>query len=393
MRLHTVQLLILLTTIGCCDRSHQQLAVAIPPEISESSTTILFGGDTHFGESYFEEYGAEGMENILVTHGYKYSSSVIRDLAIDAEFVIVNLETPVTNIVSSAFEGVKPYIHWSDMDKTPEALKALNVTAVSLANNHMLDFGIPGLSQTQDVLSRYGIATFGAGKNAALAARPYHLEFPHRSQASSIVILAGFEFHRIYDKKYSFYAEGSRGGVNAWTPKEAVRQVRQARAANPDAFLVLFPHWGNNYKWRDRAQYRLAHTLVDAGADLILGHGAHMFQEVERYKGRWIVYGLGNFVFNSIGRYERMDADPYSLVAQLELDDNKEQPNIILRLYPIFSNNRVTNFQPRFLTHEEFQEAGSLLLNHSRQPAQLENYLWTARDHSDRYYFWTYLRP
>jgi len=393
MRLHTALLLILLAAIGCSDRSHQHLTDAIPPEWAESATTIFFGGDTHMGENYFEEYESEGIENILTTHGYNHSLSHVRELAIDAEFVIVNLESPITNITSSAFDGVKAYVHWSDLKKTPEALKALNVTAVSLANNHILDFGIPGLNQTQDALSRFGIATFGAGRNEVLAARPYRLELPHRLQALTIVVLAGFEFHKIYDKKYAFYAEGSRGGTNAWTVEAAVRQVRHARAANPGAFLILFPHWGNNYKWRDRKQYKLAHALVDAGADLILGHGAHMFQEIERYKGRWIIYGLGNFVFNSMGRYEKMGADPYSLVAQLDVGDIKGQRNMILRLYPIYSDNRVTNFQPHFVTHEEFQEVGSLLLDHSWQPAQLGNHLWTARDDSDRYYLWTYLQP
>lgn len=393
MKLHTTLLLILLTAIGCSDRSPPHLSSAVPPSLTGPTATILFGGDTHLGESYFKQYESEGIENILTTRGYDYSLSLVGPLAIDADIAIVNLETPVTDIASSPFDGAKYYIHWSDLEKTPAALRALNVAAVSLANNHILDFGIPGLDQTLDVLSQHGITAFGAGRNEAQAAMPYQREFPLGSQAFPFVVLAGFEFRENYDKEYAFYAKGTLGGANAWTREAAVRQVKLARAANPDAFLVLFPHWGDNYKWRDKTQYKLAHMLIDAGADLILGHGAHMLQEVERYKGRWIVYSLGNFVFNSQGRYEKMGAEPYSLVARLDVSYKQGQRSMVLRLYPIYSDNRVTNFQPYFVSREEFQKVSSLLLKHSRDPTQLESHLRTARDDSGRHFIWTDLDP
>ncbi len=388
MKHHTALVLILLTTIGCSDSSPRHLPSAAPPESTGPTATILFGGDTHFGENYLKEYESEGIENILTTRGYGHSRALIEPLAIDSDLAIVNLETPVTDIVSSPFEGEKYYIHWSDVEQTPRALRALNVAAVSLANNHTLDFGIPGLEQTRDALSRHGIAAFGAGRNEAQAAEPYRREFRLGSRAFPLVVLAGFEFHKKYEQKYAFYARGSLGGANAWTREAAVRQVGLARAANPDALLVLFPHWGDNYKWRDNAQKKLAHALIDAGAGLILGHGAHMLQEIERYKGRWIVYSLGNFVFNSLGRYEKMDADPYSLVARLDVRDDGGQRRMILRLYPIYSDNRITNFQPHFVTRDEFQKVSSLLLEHSRNPAELESHLRTARDDSGRYFIW-----
>jgi poly-gamma-glutamate capsule biosynthesis protein CapA/YwtB (metallophosphatase superfamily) len=398
MKPHPALLLTLLTAIGCSDRlppdlPNIYLPNAHPPALTGPTVTILFGGDTHLGESYFKQYESEGNENVLTTRGYGHSLSLVGPLAIDADIAIVNLETPVTDIASSPFDGEKPYIHWSDTERTPSALKALNVAAVSLANNHALDFGNPGLDQTLNALSRHGITAFGAGRNEAQAARPYRRAFPLGSQVFPLVVLAGFEFHKNYDKKYAFYARGSLGGVNAWTREAAVQQVKRARAANPDAFLVLFPHWGNNYKWRDKTQYKLAHVLIDAGADLILGHGAHMLQQVERYKGRWIVYSLGNFVFNSAGRYEKMGADPYSLVAQLTVGDDRGQKSMILRLYPIYSDNRVTNFQPYFVTREEFEKVSSLLHDHSRDPTLLENHLRTALDDSGRYFIWTKLDP
>ena len=388
MKRHTVLLLTLLAAIGCSDPSPRHLLNAPPPASTGPTATILFGGDTHFGESYLKEYESEGSENVLATRGYGHSLAFIEPLAINSDLAIVNLETPVTDIASSPFEGEKNYIHWSDVEQTPAALKALNVAAVSLANNHSLDFGIPGLEQTLSALSRHGIVTVGAGRNEAQAAKPYRREFRLGSRAFPLVVLAGFEFRENYEEKYAFYARGSLGGANAWTREAAVRQVKLARAANPDAFLVLFPHWGANYKWRDKTQARLAHAVIDAGADLILGHGAHMLQEVERYRGRWIVYSLGNFVFNSQGRYEKMGAEPYSLVARLDVCNDQGQRSMILRLYPIYSDNRVTNFQPYFVTREEFQKVSSLLLKHSRDPTELESHLRTARDDSGRYFMW-----
>jgi hypothetical protein len=393
MNRRTALLLALLTSIGCSGPSYRHLPSAPPPAPPGPSVGILFGGDTHFGESYLQDYESEGGENVLTTRGYGHSPALLRPLAVASDLAILNLETPVTDIDSSPFAGEKTYIHWSDVEKTPASLRALDVGAVSLANNHALDFGIPGLEQTLASLSRHGIAAFGAGRDEAEAAVPYRREFQLGSRTFSLAVLAGFQFFERYEEEFAFYARGTRGGANAWTREAAERQVKLARAADPDAFLVLFPHWGDNYRWRDEKQAELAHALIDAGADLILGHGAHMLQEVERYKGRWIVYGLGNFVFNSQGRYEKMSADPYSLVARLDVGDDRGQRRMTLRLYPIYSNNRVTNFQPYFSTSEQFREGISLLLEHSRAPAVLERHLRTARDDSGRYFVWMDVGP
>ena len=94
-----------------------------------------------------------------------------------------------------------------------------------------------------------------------------------------------------------------------------------------------------------------------------MGHGAHIFQEIERYHDRWILYGLGNFVFASEGRYEKFNMPPYSVMARLILDNDGSPQN--LRLYPIVTNNLLTDFQPRFTTQTEFSAWYTLFQNYA----------------------------
>ena len=105
--------------------------------------------------------------------------------------------------------------------------------------------------------------------------------------------------------------------------------------------------------------------MIDAGADMVIGHGTHMFQEIELYKDKWIVYSLGNFAFNAPGRYEKKEANPYSFLAMLEIAENKSNLSMSLRLYPIFSDNLKTNYQPRFIVDSEKQEVYDFLKDHS----------------------------
>jgi hypothetical protein len=106
--------------------------------------------------------------------------------------------------------------------------------------------------------------------------------------------------------------------------------------------------------WRNREQRQIADRIIGAGADLIIGHGAHMMQEIDRRIGRWVVYSIGNGYFGSEGEYERRDMPPYSFLGLLNISDCDGVPAFCLRLYPIISDNQATRFQPRFATEWEF---------------------------------------
>jgi hypothetical protein len=219
----------------------------------------------------------------------------------------------------------------------------------ALANNHSLDFGPQGLEQTSGSLKLYGMSGFGAGKNINFAGEPLLKDF---GQAGSMAVISAYELNDKYDDIYFYYAEEQGGGVYPLSVERISRQIEDLKAENPDMFIVIFPHWGTNYTLASENQKETAHALIDAGADLIIGHGAHMVQEVEKYNGKWIVYSIGNFVFNSPGRYQNYEVDPYSYIARLLIDES----GMNLYLYPIFTDNKVTNYQSRFVTGSEFEE-------------------------------------
>ena len=236
-----------------------------------------------------------------------------------AQTVIANLETPVASTRESPFIGQKDYIHYADPVETPAALARHNIRVVSLANNHTRDLGGEGLTQTLDVLKAKGVEVFGAGVDETAARRPFHRRFSIGSTILSLYVIAGFEYRDEYDEKYQFYAGARRAGVASIDTALVRAQVSEIRRTDTNAFVVYFAHWGENYKWKSEEQTRTGHACIDAGVDLVIGHGAHMMQEIERYQGKWILYSIGNFMFNASGRYAANHVDPFSLPAVLDV--------------------------------------------------------------------------
>ena len=126
-------------------------------------------------------------------------------------------------------------------------------------------------------------------------------------------------------------------------------------------FVVVSPHWGLNYCFRNYDQSRLGQRIVDLGTDLVLGHGPHMMNEFANVDGVWVIYSLGNLIFNSEGEYERRGLQPYSLVAELELTRQEKTVHCKLNLYPIVSCNQMTQFQPTFTDSNQFEQVVGML--------------------------------
>ncbi len=347
---------------------------------------ILFIGDTSFGENYQVRFKQRAGKNILEDRGYDYPLLNLKRILRQSDFVIANLEAPITDIIKSPLSDMaKGYLHWTDKRKAPKYLKKHNIKIVSLANNHTLDYGIEGLKQTLGVLRKNGMEWIGAGVNETEAGQPYLRQFAIGQQVFKLAVIAGFEYRKTYDHDFAFYANSKVGGVNALSVKNVSTQVRQLKETIPNVYVVVFPHWGQNYMWKSKRQWELAHQIIDAGADLILGHGAHMMQEIEKYNGRWILYGIGNFMFNSRGRYQKFNVTPFSLIAQLLLQEETGSLVKTMRLYPIFTDNRITNFKGRFLTKDEFEKAYKLLLEKSPQPVQFRKDIKVGKDDIGRF--------
>jgi Bacterial capsule synthesis protein PGA_cap len=329
---------------------------------------IIFLGDTSFGENYQAAMERRTGRSILKERGYDACLAPFRSLLQKADLVVANLETPLTDLDRSPLEGRKKFIHWGDPEKAPAALKRHNVSAVALANNHAMDFGPHGLKQTLTALDAHGVARFGAGMNAAAASAPFEHWFEIGGLPFHLRVISAYWWQWRYHWHYNFYASCSQPGVNQLSQFFGARigkQIAAARNRSPTSYTIVFPHWGNVYDWRNRVQDRLARVMARAGADLVIGHGAHSLQEIERVDRMWTVYGLGNFVFNSRGRFRLFGAPPFGLIARIIVHRSGDRLDKRLRLYPIVVDNKATDFETRFVDRKEFNDVVALLQQRS----------------------------
>lgn len=170
-----------------------------------------------------------------------------------------------------------------------QALKAVGVDIVSLANNHALDYGPASLRQTREILKRKNIAFTGAGANKDEAYQPAIVKVGDMK-----VGLLSFSDVIPFN---SFPTEKSAGIAPARNPSKVAVKIK-ALAKKVHLVLVAF-HWGVEYQdYPTAKQKELAIAAVDAGADLVIGTHPHVTQGVALYKGRLILYSLGNFVFD-----------------------------------------------------------------------------------------------
>jgi poly-gamma-glutamate synthesis protein (capsule biosynthesis protein) len=163
------------------------------------------------------------------------------------------------------------------------------IDIVSMASNHVGDGGAVGILQTKASLAKDGIRSFGAGKDLAAARAPAVVEV----DGVQVAILG-------YDAipPTSYWATATTPGSAPLTEAYVKADVAAARAAGAQV-VVVYPHWGVEYTSGPSAsQRRLAHAMIDAGADIVIGNHPHWAQAMEVYKGRPIWYALGNFTFD-----------------------------------------------------------------------------------------------
>jgi len=195
---------------------------------------------------------------------------------------ILNLEAPLKSNTP-----IKKWINLYQSERIFETLKLLNVKAVCLSNNHIMDWGKEGLDQLINKLAIFDISYFGAGLNLTQALKPIILKINNCRFG-----LLGFG----WDEEMCVYAKENKGGVAPLNKKIIIETVKKLR--NKVDILVVNLHWGYEYEVYPLPLHRkLAHDIIDTGADLIIGHHAHVIQAYEEYKSKNIYYGLGNFYF------------------------------------------------------------------------------------------------
>lgn len=258
--------------------------------------------------------------------GYDYPFALTKKYFGTADIVFANLEGPLTN--GGKRDRKKRFIFRSPPRKVALALKRAGIDIVSLANNHSLDYGAEGLSDTAFALDQQNILYVGAGKNIK-AARNFEVI---NANGHDVAFLA----YNLTFPDYS-WARQRRPGT-AFGHEKFIRQdVKQARQ-HADIVVVSF-HWGREVKTKLRPyQPWLARVAIDSGASLVLGHHPHILQGVEVYKGGLIIYSLGNYAFGSFSKRTTRSA-----VAQITFRDNKFHQ---LRMVPLNVDNTQVLFQP-----------------------------------------------
>lgn len=241
-----------------------------------------------------------------------------------ADLTMVNLELPLTTADAPADKAITLRAD----PNIASSLREKGIDLATVANNHALDYGSEGLAETIEVLRGAGIAAVGGGADLEGAMRPAMLSLsgsrvavfglastlppgysagPRRPGVAPLKVLSRFRIDSV--------TLDEQPGMSPWVETEAVdRDVSRAceRLAEVRAevdLVVVQIHWGIPNGWcaafqGPLADYQrpLAHSLVDAGADLVVGHHPHTVHGVERRGRALIAYSLGNFLFHSMAK-------------------------------------------------------------------------------------------
>ncbi len=201
-----------------------------------------------------------------------------------AELVFANLEVPVKS--DNERNEYKNIIHFSGIQATESLLKLLNISCVSLANNHIYDCKMSGLRATISLLDQLGIYHTGAGWKAE------HLD-PVTIVCNGIRI----GFMAFVDKSTNPETEKfPELYINYFEPENVKTRISELRSEVD--IIICSIHWGMDYSYYPTPeQIRVARELVDGGADIIMGHHTHTLQPFEIHQNAYIFYSLGSFTF------------------------------------------------------------------------------------------------
>ncbi len=222
---------------------------------------------------------------------------------------LVNLETAVT-ASDDAWPGKS--VHYRMHPANTACLTAAGVDCAVLANNHVLDWGHPGLAETLTTLHQAGIGVAGAGRNAHEAAKPAELDV----RAGGRVVVFAFAMTSA-GTPAAWEATRSRSGVCVLPDCSAASAeligIRIAEHRRAGDVVVVSIHWGPNWGYEvNSARQQFARTLIDrAGVDVVHGHSSHHPMAIEMHAGKPILYGCGDFIndYEGIGGYEEYRPD------------------------------------------------------------------------------------
>jgi poly-gamma-glutamate capsule biosynthesis protein CapA/YwtB (metallophosphatase superfamily) len=248
---------------------------AAPDGAADADVTLAFAGDVHF----------TGRTAALLEHP-DTAFGPITPLLAGADLAMVNLETAVTD---RGTPQPKQY-HFRAPAAAFQAVRAAGIDAVTLANNHTLDYGRQGLLDTLDAAAASHTPVVGAGRDAAEAWKPWMTEVKG-------IRIAVIGISQVWELASTWTATAGRPGIAH--AGDATRSLAAVRAARRQAdVVVVLMHWGREGRACPVAeQTSFARRLAAAGADIIVGSHAHTLQGTGWLGSTYVAYGLANFLW------------------------------------------------------------------------------------------------
>ncbi|MBI4050516.1 MAG: CapA family protein [Candidatus Doudnabacteria bacterium] len=254
-----------------------------------------------------------------------------------ADFRVVNLECVISD-KGRPWSAYPKAFHFRSDAKNIEVLKTARIDAVTLANNHILDFEYEAMLECLEILERENIAYAGAGRDLEEAAKPAICQIKNLKIGVIAFTDNEPEWEATRDRPGTFYVpielQDERAKALLAKVKEAKRQVD---------ILIVAAHWGPNWGYRPpKEQIPFAHALIDSGADVIFGHSGHVFRGIEIYRNRPTIYCAGDFIDDyAIDEIERNDE---SFIFLLEFEDKVCKR---LQLFPTIISDFQAQLAPR----------------------------------------------
>lgn len=268
------------------------------------------GVDSRYNNTFNDYYNRKGAA---------YFFKNVRSLFRKDDLTIVNFEGTLTN---SSTRANKTYT-FKGPAKYAKILKKGSVEVVNLANNHTLDFGTTGFADTKKTLKDNGIS-YSGGSNIA--------------------------YKKVQGVKIAFIGFNVLNGVSEQQVKTTIAKAKKKKAT----IIIASFHWGIEKDYYPNAREKaLGHCAISNGASLVLGHHPHRVQGIEKYKGRYIVYSLGNFCFG--GHTNPDDKDAIIFQQTFYVKNGKLQKKNDVKVVPcsISSVDYTNNFQPTILKGSE----------------------------------------
>lgn len=323
-------LAILLVT---CIRNRKSLTVKSLEKVEETirqeskkdiSVSLRFAGDINFDDDYFpmqhfQEIGAESVSEVI--------DPEFVDLMNKADVMWINNEFCYTD--SGEPLAGKAFTFSADPENV-KYMKELGIDVAGLANNHVFDYGEQGFLDTLDTLKKAKIPYVGAGHDIKEAASPVYV----KAGPLTIAYVAAERAEKVQIVTQEA-TEDQPGVLRCYENDRFIESIKEA--AKKADYVIALPHWGTEHSTElEEAQTDGARAYIDAGADAVIGAHPHILQGIEYYKGKPIVYSLGNFWFDN---YEL-----YTMVAELSISRKSgEEQKTELIIYPGIQRNAETH--------------------------------------------------